>query len=83
MVRGLQIRQIHIAGLDPAATPPSMVIEVELTGRRYLEDRTTAAVVSGSQSRASDFTERWTMTLSGDERQPWRIASVAGPLARR
>lgn len=82
VVRGPEVRQIHILALDAAATPPTMTIEVELQGRRYLEDRDTAAVVAGSQSRATSFTERWTLALDGEPQQPWRIASVAGPVAR-
>jgi predicted lipid-binding transport protein (Tim44 family) len=83
VVRGPRIRQIRITDLDAASKPPAMTIEVDLHGRRYIEDRTTAAVVSGSQSRATDFTERWTLTLDGDDQQPWRIASVSSSLARR
>ncbi|MGZ6617891.1 MAG: TIM44-like domain-containing protein, partial [Solirubrobacteraceae bacterium] len=82
VVRGPQVRQIRIIALDAAATPPTMTIEVDLTGRRYLEDRDTAAVLGGSQSRATNFTEHWTLALDGDEKQPWRIASVGAPLAR-
>jgi predicted lipid-binding transport protein (Tim44 family) len=83
VVRGPKVRQIRIAALDPAAIPPTMTIEVDLEGRRYLEDRDTAAVVAGSQSRASTFTERWTLALDGDTAQPWRIAAVGSPLAQR
>ena len=82
VVRGPQVRQIRIIALDAAATPPTMTIEVDLTGRRYLEDRDTAAVLGGSQSRATNFTEHWTLALDGDEKEPWRIASVGSPLAR-
>src|SRR5947209_14946817 len=49
VVRGVQIRQIRITGLDPAATPPAMSIELDLRGRRYLEERDTAAILAGSQ----------------------------------
>ena len=58
-----------------------MTIEVDLQGRRYIEDRDTAAVLSGSQARATSFTERWTLALDGDAAQPWRIAAVDSPLA--
>jgi predicted lipid-binding transport protein (Tim44 family) len=81
VVRGLRVKQIRIVALDAAATPPTMTIEVDLEGRRYLEDRDSAAVVAGSQSRATSFTERWTLALDGDSAQPWRIASVASPVA--
>jgi predicted lipid-binding transport protein (Tim44 family) len=57
-----------------------MTVAVDLTGRRYLENRDTAAVVAGSRSRADSFTERWTMSLNGDAKQPWRITSVGAPV---
>ncbi len=83
VVRGPQVKQIRIAGLDAAATPPTMTIEVDLEGRRYLEDRDSAAVVAGSQSRRTSFTERWTLALDGDSEQPWRIASVGSSAVAR
>ena len=43
VVRGPRVRQIRITGLDAAAEPPTMTIDVELEGRRYIEDRDTAA----------------------------------------
>jgi predicted lipid-binding transport protein (Tim44 family) len=82
VVRGLQIRKITIVALDAAAEPPTMTIDVAITGRRYVEDRDTAAVVSGSQSRATTFTERWTLALDGRDEQPWRIAAVGAPVGR-
>jgi predicted lipid-binding transport protein (Tim44 family) len=82
VVRGPRIKQIRITGLDAAATPPSMAIEVDIEGRRYLEDRATTAVVSGSQSRSSSFTEHWTLVCDGDNAQPWRLAAVGAPAGR-
>ena len=82
VVRGLEVRHIGIVALDARATPPTMTIELELAGRRYMEDRDTAAVVSGSQSRATTFTERWTLALEGPDEQPWRIAEVEAPALR-
>jgi predicted lipid-binding transport protein (Tim44 family) len=76
------VDHIRIVALDPGAEPPTMTIEVELEARRYLEDRDTAAVVAGSRSRRTRFTERWTLTLGGDSNQPWTIASVATPIGR-
>jgi predicted lipid-binding transport protein (Tim44 family) len=78
VVRGPRIRRVHIAALDAAAKPPTMTIDVEVTGTRYVQNRDTADVVAGSDSRATDFTERWTMALDGPDEQPWRIAGVAG-----
>jgi predicted lipid-binding transport protein (Tim44 family) len=83
VVRGPAVNRIRVVALDAAAQPPSMTIEVDLTGRRYLENRDTAQVVSGSRSRKTSFTERWMMTLSGDERQPWRITSAGTPIGQR
>jgi predicted lipid-binding transport protein (Tim44 family) len=80
VVRGPAIKRIRIAGLDAAADPPTMTVEVDITGRRYLEDRDTTAVLAGSRSRATSFTERWTMALTGDETQPWRIIAVGAPV---
>ena len=83
VVRGPTVRQIRIAGLDAAADPPTMSIDVDLEGRRYIEDRATAAVLSGNQSRATRFTEHWTLGLNGDPRQPWRIIRVDAALSRQ
>jgi predicted lipid-binding transport protein (Tim44 family) len=79
VVRGPKVRQIRIVALDAGATPPTMTIDVDLAGRRYLEDRDTAAVVSGSQSRAVNFTEHWKLALEGPDEQPWQIAEVGDP----
>ena len=82
VVRGPTVRQIRILALDAAAEPPTMTLEVDLEGRRYLEDRDTAAVVAGNQARATRFTEKWTLALEGDAAQPWRIATVAAPVGQ-
>ncbi len=82
VVRGPVVKQIRIAALDAGAEPPTMAIEVDLVGRRYLEDRATTAVVAGSQSRATNFTEYWTLALNGDASQPWRITAVGAPVSR-
>jgi len=80
VVRGPEVRHIRIAALDPATDPPTMTVEVEVAGRRYLEDRDTTAVLAGSRTRQTTFTERWTLALDGDRVQPWRIAAVTAPL---
>jgi hypothetical protein len=82
VVRGPEVRRIRITGLDAGADPPTMSIRVELEGRRYIEDRDTAAVLSGSQSRVSAFTEDWTFALDGDARQPWLLSAVGAPASR-
>lgn len=80
VVRGPSIKRIRIVGLDAAADPPTMTIEADITGRRYLEDRDTTAVLAGSRSRTSSFTERWTFALTQDEAQPWRITTAGAPV---
>jgi predicted lipid-binding transport protein (Tim44 family) len=81
VVRGPKVEKIRITRLDAAAQPPTMTIEVQLHGRRYLEDRDTTRVLAGSQSRATTFTEQWTFALDGDARQPWLLSAVGAPSA--
>jgi predicted lipid-binding transport protein (Tim44 family) len=80
VVRGPRVKQIRIAALDAGAEPPRMTVDVEIAGRRYLEDRDTAAVVAGNRSRETTFTEHWTFALGGERANPWRIVAVASPL---
>jgi predicted lipid-binding transport protein (Tim44 family) len=82
VVRGPVVKRIRILALDAGSEPPTMMIAVDLQGRRYLEDRDTTAVVSGSQSRVTSFTEHWTLALDGSSQQPWRIVAVDAPVAR-
>jgi predicted lipid-binding transport protein (Tim44 family) len=79
VVRGPRVREIRIMKLDAQSEPPSMQLEVKLEGRRYIEDRDTTAIVSGSQSNPRQFTEHWTMGLTDDKEQPWRIIAVGAP----
>ncbi|MGI8922108.1 MAG: TIM44-like domain-containing protein [Solirubrobacteraceae bacterium] len=82
VVRGPQVQEVRIAALDPKADPPTMAVELKIQGRRYIEDRDTAAVLSGSQQRTTTFHERWTLALEGDEDRPWRIVDVNAPAPR-
>jgi hypothetical protein len=82
VVRGPHAKRMRVVGLDPSITPPTMSVEVDVEGCRYLEDRDTGAVLAGSRTRTCEFTEHWTFALDGDEAQPWRIAAVgASPTA--
>jgi predicted lipid-binding transport protein (Tim44 family) len=80
VVRGPTLKRLRIVALDAAAEPPTMTIEADVVGRRYVEDRDTTAVVSGSRSRTTSFTERWTLALDGEAAQPWRIVAVGAPV---
>jgi predicted lipid-binding transport protein (Tim44 family) len=76
VVRGPKVERIGIVALDPAATPATMTIDVTINGRRYIQDRDTTQVVSGSTTRATTFTDRWTLALTDNDRSPWQITAV-------
>ena len=78
VVRGARVRRIQIASLQVEREPATMTIVVEVGGRRYIEDRDTAAVLSGSRDSAATFTETWTLALDGPDEAPWRLVSTAG-----
>ncbi len=76
VVRGPRVRRIHVAAVQVESQPATMTIDVELGGRRYTENRDTAAVLSGSKERATTFRERWTLALDGPAEAPWRLAGT-------
>jgi len=77
VVRGPHVRRIHVAEVDVETEPAWMGIEVEVAATRYVEDRDTTDVLSGSKSGATTFTERWTLALTGPAESPWLLAAVA------
>ena len=77
VVRGPRIDGVTIEHLEAAPEPAHMTLSVHVRGRRYVEDRDTAAVLSGSRDRETAFTERWTMALDGTDATPWRLVGVA------
>jgi predicted lipid-binding transport protein (Tim44 family) len=77
VVRGPRVKRIQVADVRVDQTPATMTVDVELGGRRYVEDRDTAAVLSGSKDGATAFSERWTFALDGPADSPWRVVSVA------
>ena len=77
VVRGLKLDALQIAELDADTEPPRLTIAAELRGRRYVEDRDTLQVLSGSRDREVTFTERWTLVLDGGTEVPWRLADAA------
>ena len=76
VVRGPRVKRIQIADVRVERVPATMTVNVEVGGRRYVEDRDTAAVVGGSKERAATFTARWTMALDGPVDAPWRIVEA-------
>jgi predicted lipid-binding transport protein (Tim44 family) len=77
VVRGPVVEQVRITDLDAHAAPPTITVELRVRGRRYIEDRDTAAVLSGSQSAPVSFGEQWTLALCGSDQHPWRVVSTA------
>jgi predicted lipid-binding transport protein (Tim44 family) len=78
VVRGPRVRRIEIVSLQVEAPPATMTISVQVGGRRYVEDRDTAAVLAGSHDSATTFTETWTLALDGPDESPWRLVSAVG-----
>jgi hypothetical protein len=74
VVRGPRLHAVRISALDGAADPPTIAVEADVEGRRYVEDRDTLALVSGSRDADVRFTARWTLALGGDAATPWRLA---------
>lgn len=77
VVRAPRVRAVTIEDLDASADPPCMTVAIETDGLRYTENRDTTDVLSGSQSRPTRFTERWTFGLDGPAANPWRIVDAA------
>jgi len=73
VVRGPRVRQIKITAVDVSREPATTTIALEVGGRRYVEDRDTAAVVSGSKTRAVTFRQSWPLRLTGGATSPWRV----------
>jgi predicted lipid-binding transport protein (Tim44 family) len=78
VVRGPRVRRIEIVSIQVETVPATMTVSVEVGGRRYVEDRDTAAVLSGSKDSATTFAEAWTLALDGPDEAPWRLVSAVG-----
>jgi predicted lipid-binding transport protein (Tim44 family) len=76
VVRGPRLLRLWITALNTDGDPPRMHVEVLLAGRCYVEDRDTAAVLSGDKDHETQLTERWTFALDSSPSTPWRL--VAG-----
>ncbi|MGH8972049.1 MAG: TIM44-like domain-containing protein [Acidimicrobiia bacterium] len=79
VVRGPHLRKLRIVEVDAGADPPAMLVEAEVAGRRYIEDRNTTTVVWGHSDAEVVFFERWLMVLTNDPDTPWRIAETDVP----
>jgi predicted lipid-binding transport protein (Tim44 family) len=81
VVRGPRVRRIEIVSLQVETPPATMTVSVQVGGRRYVENRDTAAVLAGSKDSATAFTETWTLALDGPDEAPWRLVSTVGATA--
>ncbi len=81
VVRGPVVDGVTIAALDASATPPTLSVELRVRGRRYVEDRDTVALISGSRSSETSFTMQWTLALDAAGEWPWRIAATGASVA--
>ncbi len=76
VVRGPRVRGVRVAAVDVEHEPATMTVDVELGGRRYVEDRDTAAVLSGSKDRATGFAQRWEFALGDSAEHPWQLKGI-------
>ncbi len=77
-VREARVQRVRITAFDTAADPPRMTAEVRFRGRRYLEDRSTAAVVEGNREREDEHIETLILRLdAADAAVPWRVIGRA------
>ena len=77
VVRGPEVRALRIVALDAQTTPAQMTVELDVHGSRYIEDRDTTEIVSGSASSPTLFHEHWRLALDGDDAHPWRIVATS------
>lgn len=76
VIRGPRVERLEIVALDPAAEPPTMTVALTVRGRRYVEDRDDASVLSGSKQREVAVTEHWTLALAGPDDRPWQVVDA-------
>ena len=79
VLRGPRVRSVRIVAVDAHSEPPRMTVELLVSAHRYIEDRDTAAVLTGDQGHVTTFGERWALALDGDDEHPWRIVDAAAP----
>jgi predicted lipid-binding transport protein (Tim44 family) len=80
VIRGPMIRRATVTRLEPVE-PIRVTVDAEVTGTRYVEDRDTVVVVSGDRERVATFTERFTLELTDDARNPWKLVAAGDAAA--
>ncbi len=78
VVRGVRIERIDVQGLEPSPEPARVTVAISARGRRYVEDRDTVALLSGSREDERSFVEYWILALTGDAALPWRVVGSGG-----
>ena len=81
VVRGPVVEGVTITALDAEATPAALSVELRVRARRYVEDRDTVALVSGSRDSETTFTMLWRLSLDASGEWPWRIAATSASVA--
>ncbi len=81
VVRGPVVQAVTITKLDAEATPAALSVELQVRARRYVEDRDTVALLSGSRDSETTFTMHWRLALDASGEWPWRIATTDGSVA--
>jgi len=76
VIRGPKVGRVTVRRvLDE--DPILVVVDAHVRGTRYVEDRDTVTVLSGSRTKPGDFIERFVLRLSDDDPAvPWRLATV-------
>lgn len=78
VVRGVAVERIDVQALRPTPEPAVITVAVSARGRRYVEDRDTVQLLSGSKDDEREFIEYWSLALTGDAASPWQITGTAG-----
>ncbi len=76
VVRGPRLESLKITALDGKAEPPTMDVAAQVRGRRYVENRDTAALVSGSRDSETTFAVSLRMALD----QSWKVVAAGAPV---
>lgn len=80
VVRGPKLETLKITALEGKTTPPTMDVAAQVRGRRYVEDRDTAALVSGSRDGETTFTVALRMALDGEGPAAWKVVAAGAPV---
>lgn len=77
VVRGPRLESLKITALDGKSEPPTMDVAAQVRGRRYVENRDTAALVSGSRDSETTFAVSLRMAL---DQQSWKVVAAGAPV---